>query len=594
MMIRCHRGGDKTMLQDNQITLGDIQQAILDNNDPQQIKPQQYKALLLALLGLADKNLSKQCILVLLSALNPIDRLAPQASEFFNTLLNSISSQQYRQIYQTLVETKQPSQQSIASSAKHTSKGLVQQSLTSIQRIQDKITSFYTDNSSYFPMIAADLFNNNQPLIIALLLESYVAKERRILQPTDLYSLPFEQQLTAPNRGSTYNLLIDVADFKESVKEFQQGVADTLEQPTVRQSNKDFRQRLATIVGHQPVKQTAANNTAALPNSSPSIKLKSVDHIGGAKTMKRLLEPLKKDRSRLLSTLKNLSEMLVNAYKKSHADFDYRLILREIYDLISTADDQVLGQQDKQTLKNYLGRLICQFCISYVSAVARISPQDTNQLTPIIKQLALFMDFYKTNYQDAEIALLSKSLEIQIDLLKIEMPDLGSQKFNSIKEDRFIVFATVLLQQLIGKGDMDVQALIDTFNPSVSSTFVEQSAVVSTQFSREIERTLQQRASRQQSPGTQRQNSPLPLDATVPARGRSQTELLPVATKLLDNTDQGSQRHSLLTTSKKSSEQYNPIKQELNSLFSRSGSEQTASKSTDKAQDNQQRYSLKK
>ncbi len=473
------------MLANIEMTVAQIQQNILTAEHDQQIKPSEHKELLLKLIGLPDENLSKQCVVVLLLALNSIRDLPKVGSAFFYNVVKSIEPQQFDSIYAIILKAKKElglQSQAAVSSTKTASMQLVtppsvKNALTSIERIKEKATSIYNENDSYFYGYQHDIFNTNSPLVIALLFESYIAEQRRVFPKKDLYLLePFTMQLENLRRGSACNDLFGFKDFETITENFTKKTSEILEstQSSAKELSKTgtplnsqrqaVRQNLDTLLGKPQVIKTEHAR-------SRSFTVKSASHTGESTTIKTLI----KDKDQLLGVVQGLTKSLSLAYSKADSAFGYKEVLQKIYDLCHS---EILTQEVKGQLENNLAKLVYQFCALYISAIAATGTQETSLLDSVLKQLKIFINFYKENYKNTD--MLYVYCKDQIEFLQTSK--------NKIINSNFAEFSEALLNQIQAEKFVD-DKLLDgiLFKESFSSGAKSQK-----HFINKIERNLQQ------------------------------------------------------------------------------------------------------
>ena len=473
------------MLANIDITVAQIQQDILGAENYQQIKPSEHKELLLKLIDLPDETLSKQCVVVFLSALNSILDLPEVGNAFFYNVFTSIEPQQLESIYATILKAKRElgsQRQPAVSSAKAASMQLmipasVIKALKSIERIKEKATSIYNENDSYLYGYQRDIFNTNSPLVIALLFESYMAEQRRVFPKKDLYLLePFIMQLENLRRGSECNMLFNFEDFETITNIFTEQASEILKSPQspakepsktgtpLNSQRQAVRQNLDTLLGKPQVTKTEHAR-------SRSVTVKGASRTGESTTIKTLI----KDKAQLLEVVQGLTKSLSLAYSKADSAFGYKEVLQKIYDLCHS---EILTQEVKGQLENNLAKLVYQFCALYISAIAATETQETSLLDSVLKQLKIFINFYKENYKNTD--MLHVYCENQIEFLRTSK--------NKIINSNFAEFSEALLNQIQADKFVD-DKLLDgiLFKESFSSGAKSQK-----HFINKIERNLQQ------------------------------------------------------------------------------------------------------
>lgn len=436
------------MLENFQIALKKIQQDILKAEDYQQIKPSEHSELLLKLIELPDEKLAKQCAVMLLLTINPYETLKDEASQFFYNIVKIIEPQQFELIYKEILKAKQALRQpraTVLASVKTASVQLmppksVQDVLVSIERIKLKIADFFNENSGYFSGYQEEVFNTNSPLVITLLFDSYMAEQRRAFPSKDLYLLePFTMQLKNLRRGSEYNILLGIEDAQMLTEQFVEQASEILESakpPSITDTplnsqRQAVRQHLDTMLSKPQAIKTEHTR-------SRSFTVKSASHLGESATIKTLI----KDKNQLLAVVQGLTKSLSQAHGKSDSAFGYKEVLQKIYDLCHS---EILTKDVKAQLENNLAKLVHQFCALYISAIAATETQETSLLDSVLKQLKIFINFYKQNYKNTDV-LYSHSKD-QIEFLQ--------ESKHKVINSNFAEFSTVLLSQIQTKELVD-------------------------------------------------------------------------------------------------------------------------------------------
>lgn len=477
--------------------LKEAQAVILGDKKPDAINPQDYKLLLVQLLSLPNEAFVKEpaqkanpikqyAVIAFILALNPVLEFAESelncysddknAPAIFNEFYKLISIQDVANILAAIKQAVASIEKSkvspfIASrqllfstaslSAPAVKKPLpaslqYPDTFIAINKIKAKIDYFLAHDGVYLSGYLLDIINQNSPLFLVLLLQSYLKDNRCALPVNELDTLnpALLKQLNEQNlnRGSLYDILIPELD--KIIAEFDQQVANKIElKPAenlpmqVAKPNaiaplsavhQQTAQRLNMLLSAEPkLSQQQPKEPAAPHNQSVSIIHKGGTQKGDISTVAELSKQIN-NREQLLQVIKGLSHQLLYVQSTYKPTYDTQAVLKLIYNLFDNASDALLNQEAKALLKTELNSLICRLCVWHIASLAyKLFGVDKQILSTIQQQLEILLAFYQEVYGNVEVPL--SHLNTQIMLIQNSEETLKANKEASKLSNPFFI-----------------------------------------------------------------------------------------------------------------------------------------------------------
>lgn len=387
----------------NEQVIKKLQTDILGGKQIVSVNAKAYKSLLLELITLSNKTLSKQCITLLLMALYPKEVLTGENAAFFNTMIDSFYQEELDNAQQELIKfrkefEKTANRQTIINSSEAHGKSpmsdnksrIIKNAINSIARTKEKLLMFYNEDPTSLEGVIYTIFYNNKPLFVALLLNNLLVPDEPILEESALLALNESVlvQLKEIDRGSVYNdRLANPGEYKSSFEHFENliteiQVNDNSLPDEAQEQKRKFRERLDSLL-----------NPMYTPSQQQDLSSSSVLGIHKAKSGAEIIGQLTRTKEDRLLGIIGLIRQLEVACKNASLQMNYLDKLNAIYDLIAKSDKEILPELVKYKLKLALASDLKGFSISFVHHLANNT--DEKKLEIFQKQLRQVMFFYE-------------------------------------------------------------------------------------------------------------------------------------------------------------------------------------------------------